>query len=229
MLKDLFQNRLFIGALAFFVLCVGGSLLYMQHVAQQGSEYAAETQDRVAQWTEKQKPTTEGKAGDTSQGGHFHADGTWHAAEPPETPSFAEVDTSEPVQVSNISAPQYNDNAGAGNPHPFKSVPVDLYDFQTTKATMIENINFVKANWDPKVYNREVSIAQAISENIANAANLPIFTSEQRQELIQLHLDLLEFKGIDGARVKALEEQGHTRAEALKITTDETLQRWGVK
>ena len=35
MLKALFSNRLFIGALAFFVLCVGGSLLYQQHVERQ--------------------------------------------------------------------------------------------------------------------------------------------------------------------------------------------------
>ena len=61
MLKDLFRNRLFIGALAFFVLCVGGSLLYRQHVEREGAEYAAETQDRIRQWNAKQKeqPTAE--------------------------------------------------------------------------------------------------------------------------------------------------------------------------
>ena len=109
MLKDLFQNRLFIGALAFFVLCVCGSLLYMQHVAQQGAEELAETQDRVAQWNEKQKPTTEGKAGDTSQGGHFHADGTWHAEPhaPMEQPPTAQVsEPPAPVQTQNASQVQ---------------------------------------------------------------------------------------------------------------------------
>ncbi len=110
MLKDLFENRLFIGALAFFVLCVGGSLLYMQHVAQQGAEELAETQDRIAQWNEKQKPTTEGKAGDTSQGGHFHADGTWHGEphEPPvEQPPTAQFrEPSAAVQTQNASQVQ---------------------------------------------------------------------------------------------------------------------------
>ena len=84
MLKDLFRNRLFIGALAFFVLCVGGSLLYMQHVDRQGAEYAAETEARVEQWNEKQNPTTEVSQAETPQG-HFHEDGTWHG-EPHETP-----------------------------------------------------------------------------------------------------------------------------------------------
>ena len=58
MLKDLFSNRLFIGALAIFIFCVGGSLLYMQHVTQQGEKELAETQAHVAQWNERQKPTT---------------------------------------------------------------------------------------------------------------------------------------------------------------------------
>ena len=35
MFKDLFSNRLFLGALACFVLCVAGSLLYQQHVERQ--------------------------------------------------------------------------------------------------------------------------------------------------------------------------------------------------
>ena len=97
MLKDLFQNRLFIGALAFFVLCVGGSLLYMQHVAQQGAEELTETQERVAQWNEKQqtKPTETAPppVGDTSQDGHFHEDGTWHA-EPHAPVDVSEVEAS---------------------------------------------------------------------------------------------------------------------------------------
>ena len=67
MLKDLFQNRLFIGALAFFIFCVVGGMLYMWHVERQGAEYAVETQERVAQWKEKQNPTTEISAADIPQ------------------------------------------------------------------------------------------------------------------------------------------------------------------
>ena len=88
MFKDLFSNRLFIGALAIFIFCVGGSLLYMQHVTQKGEKERAETQARVAQWNEKQKPiTAEVPEGDTSQGGHFHEDGTFHAEPHDELPS----------------------------------------------------------------------------------------------------------------------------------------------
>jgi hypothetical protein len=81
MVKNLFSNRLFIGALAFFILCVVGGTLYMWHVERQLAEYAAETQDRVAQWKEKQKPTTEISAADIPQE-HLHQDGTFHAAQP---------------------------------------------------------------------------------------------------------------------------------------------------
>ena len=90
MLKELFSNRLFIGALAFFILSVVGGTLYISHVEKQGAEKLATDEDRVKQPTEKQQPkpteTAKTPVGDTSQGGHFHADGTWHA-EPHETPA----------------------------------------------------------------------------------------------------------------------------------------------
>lgn len=81
MLKALFSNRLFLGALAFFVFCVSGSLLYMQHVSKQSARELAETQERIKELTEKptSNPTAEVPEGDTSQDGHFHADGTLHA------------------------------------------------------------------------------------------------------------------------------------------------------
>ena len=54
MLKDLFSNRLFLGALAFFVLCVGGSLLYMQHVQRQTEKAIAESEDFQQWWRDRQ-------------------------------------------------------------------------------------------------------------------------------------------------------------------------------
>ena len=98
MLTNIFTNRFFIVALAFFVLCVGGSLLYRQHVDRQGAEDAAETEARVEQWNERQKqqPPVEAPVNDTSQGGGFHADGTLHG-EPHEilpTESEAEIEHS---------------------------------------------------------------------------------------------------------------------------------------
>ena len=59
MLKDLFSNRLFIGALAFFVLCVGGSLLYHQHVKRQTAKALVESEDFQQWWLQrnaKEKP-----------------------------------------------------------------------------------------------------------------------------------------------------------------------------
>ena len=72
MFRGLFSNRLFIGALAFFVLCVVGSLLYMQHVEHQTAREFAERFARVKALTERQhsQPTTEVSAvAETAQGG----------------------------------------------------------------------------------------------------------------------------------------------------------------
>ena len=108
MLKDLFSNRLFIGALAFFVLCVGGSLFYYHHQTQKGEADLAATEDHVRQWNEKQKeqPTAETPVVEQpEQGGHFHADGTFHAEPhaPIEVP--AEVETSEATGTVEPSQP----------------------------------------------------------------------------------------------------------------------------
>ena len=109
MLKDLFSNRLFIGALVFFILSVVGGTLYISHVEKQGAEELATDADPVKQPTEKQQqPTAKAPVEDTSQGGHFHEDGTWHA-EPHEaqiTPhDTAEVPTA-PVKTQNASQVQ---------------------------------------------------------------------------------------------------------------------------
>ena len=107
MLADILKNRLFIGALAIFIFCVGGSLLYMQHVTQQGEKELAETQARVAQWNDKQKPiTAEVPEGDTSQGGHWHGD-KWHATPhaAPVVPSSNEDDDLADAFLSEGEAP----------------------------------------------------------------------------------------------------------------------------
>ena len=179
---------------------------------------------------EFEKSPAKAPVGETSQGGHVHEDGDPLQAETHETPS--RVDTSERVQGSDIPAPQREYDKSAGNPPPFENVPVDLWDFEATKAAMIENINFFKANWDPKVYNRDVSITTAIIENIDNAARatqLGLFTPEQAAEIHALHARYYEFKGIEGGRVRQLRDEGYTHKEAIEIAAEETLQRWGVK
>ena len=235
MFRDILTNRLFIGALAIFIFCVGGSLLYKWHVDRQGAEYQKETEARVEQSNERQKeqPTAEVPVEQPAAVEDFHEDGTFHAE--PHEPIAAPSEVSEPeVSVEVPPAPQIEYNRGMGNPPPFDKVPVDLYDFEATKAVMIKNINFVKANWDPKIYfdkdlGREMRIARAISENIANATMLGIYTREQGRELRGLHSSLLDFKGIDGERLSQLKREGHTNAEAIEIASKELLQRWGVE
>ena len=82
MLKELFSNRLFIGALAFFILCVVGGSLYISHVEKQDVEELATDEAPVKQ------PTAESPVGEQTPQGHFHEDGTWHGEshEIPEQP-----------------------------------------------------------------------------------------------------------------------------------------------
>ena len=82
MLRELLSNRLFIGALAFFILCVVGGTLYIAHVERQGIEdVAPETEEPAAPLAEKPKPPP---PGESAESGHWHGD-EWHS-EPHETP-----------------------------------------------------------------------------------------------------------------------------------------------
>ena len=101
MLKELFSNRLFMGALAFFILFVIGGTLYISHVEKQDAEELATDEYSVKQGTEKQQqqPTAEVLVGDTSQGGHFHEDGTWH-----DQPHASPIEVSKPEASADVPA-----------------------------------------------------------------------------------------------------------------------------
>ena len=221
----MFIRKYWIGLTVFLVAIVGVGLYYLQTRPPKDPIVIYKPVEPLPKSEVAEAPEE-----DTSQGGHVHADGTWH--EGPHDP------IADPAEVSTevSTAPQRNYDRGAGNPSPFDKVPVDLWDFEATKAAMIENINFVKANWHPFEYNREVSIASAISHNIANAANatdLGLYTPEQALELTLLFSGLLEFKGHEPGRTLELREQGYTHKEAIRIAAEELLERqkqqWGVK
>ena len=128
MLKDLFSNRLFLGALAFFVLCIGCSLLYMQHVERQTARKLTETQEHIKVLTEKPKPTAEVPEDDTPQGGHFHADGAWH-----EEP-HASVEQLSTAEVSDPTAtPDSDPTAPAAETKPLGFITFEEYKQQFTE------------------------------------------------------------------------------------------------
>lgn len=88
MLKSLFSNHLFMGALAFFVLIVVSGTFYLQHVKHQTAREVESTQERLRQREAREKQTEKVPGGDPSQGGHWHADGMSHGA-PNETPQVS--------------------------------------------------------------------------------------------------------------------------------------------
>ena len=96
MLKDLFQNRLFIGALAFFLLMVVGGMLYRWHVERQDAEKLAEVRARLKAFNERQKA----ERAETSESGDIRVDGLL----PP-----GQLDT--PEIVTSLSAEKLKDFA----------------------------------------------------------------------------------------------------------------------
>ena len=89
MLRTLFSNRLFLGALAFFVLCVVGSLLYQQHVYKETDEKLAETDEFLRWWKERQA-TPPSSATETPKSEVIEAVET--VASPANAPSVDEAD-----------------------------------------------------------------------------------------------------------------------------------------
>ena len=100
MFRDLFSNRLFIGALVFFVLIVVGGTLYLRHIENEAQQERAHMQEAVKQWEQRNtKPAETARVpeGGTSQVGHWHGD-EWHAQ--PHTP--VEVEPLSPENAKTL-------------------------------------------------------------------------------------------------------------------------------
>lgn len=112
MLRDLLSSRWFQGGLIFFLLCVGGSLLYSCHV-HRTTESDMERHDRFTQGLEKQNETHTADIekppppGETTQSGHWHGD-KWHATEPhrqDDLPSTTSLETPKQKVLSGERLP----------------------------------------------------------------------------------------------------------------------------
>ena len=125
MLRDLLSNRLFMGALVFFILIIIGGTFYLKHVERQTQREMANTEAAIKQWNEKNAPPTQEttpptgiaqvaevrstspKTEDTPQGGHWHGN-EWHAN--PHAPSEQVLldgdDKTTPVDLKR-DKPQY--------------------------------------------------------------------------------------------------------------------------
>ena len=224
----MFIRKYWIGLTVFLLAIVGISLYYLQTPPPKGPIVIYKPVEYEKQ--RAKAPVVEQPA----EVGHFHPDGTFHAEphEPITTPS----EVSDPEVSRETTAPQMEYNRGAGNPPPFDKVPVDLWDFEATKAAMTENLNFFMANWHPFEYNREVSIASATIENIDNAAratDLGLFTPEQASEIHAIYDRFFDFQGFERGHIPRLMDEGYTRKEAGRIASEELLERqkqqWGVK
>ena len=207
----MFLRKYWIPTLSVFIVAIAGIGLYL--LATQPPKEPIVIYKPV-----EPLPKSEVKApvGDTSQGGHVHADGNpWHEGSHETEVQPTPAPLREPVPVETSQAP-VQASKGAGNPPPFDKVPVDLWDFEATKAAMIENVNFVKANWDPKTFfdrelGREMHIAAAIASNIYTATySLSIFLPEQAEELRTLYDPLYDIEGVERGRVSQLKRERHT-------------------
>lgn len=78
--------------LTFLIVAICGVSLYLLHINTPKEPILI-----IKPVEPLEKPTTEVPEGDTSQGGHFHADGTWHG-EPHDTPVESQPIVSEVSQ-----------------------------------------------------------------------------------------------------------------------------------
>ena len=80
----MFGRKYWIGLIVFLVAIVGVSLYYLQTRPPKDPILIYKPVEPI------EKPTTQAPVGDTSEGGHFHADGTWHG-EPHDSSAAAAV------------------------------------------------------------------------------------------------------------------------------------------
>ncbi len=99
MLKDVLTGRLFLGALACFILIVAGCTLYLWHAERELARDEARTADIVKRWNARNATPPENApvasplpADSTAQGGHWHGD-KWPAA-----PHAAHSNSAMPTQ-----------------------------------------------------------------------------------------------------------------------------------
>lgn len=92
---------------------------------------------------------------------------------------------------------------------------------------MIENVKFVKVNWDPEVYNYDVNITNAIATNIHTAIySLPIYTSDQVEKNPERYMMLYAISEVLAAgeltsfRIKDTCSMWHCKSPPMKCYRD---------
>ncbi len=111
MLKDLFRNRLFIGALAFFLLMVVGGMLYIWYVERQEAEKLAQVRADIKAFNEKQKAAESDTSDDAAPLGELDA--------PEITPSLsaeALKDFASDVDISEAESEEFYRSLGLEPP-----------------------------------------------------------------------------------------------------------------
>lgn len=225
MFKDFFNKRLFVGGLAFFILCVGVSLLYMQHVEQEIARESAEHEKRIRQWDKEQNATAKVQDGGDTQiqkidekstgtpttalDGHWHDDGTWHATsengsfptEKASTEKLSETEVS--AESSNQRGPDFVFNSPILYSHELKQWAFDLNDRLNRNHPELVRISQMTRDEILATYSRE---------------ELEVLNKEAEQLKDQL---IAEVRALVQALPKDMRDQ------TVLSTYDETLEQWG--
>ena len=213
MFKDLFSNRLFIGAFAIFIFCVGGSLFYMQHVTQKGEKERAETQARVAQWNERQNSTTAVSQVSETPQGHVHADGTFHTelvSSEQQTDNIGNHDSKDAKQHG-IIAPSTQNDAIFHKPHkpPSEEERAEqrydiaaaeyfkaMQEYHRKDQALDKEWELLRAEGDELEKEAEVAIKTGNREELLRLRDAMLDDIEKRQELWKKTEDLRAEKPI---------------------------------
>ena len=155
----MFGRKYWIGLTVFLVAIVGVSLYYLQTRPPKDPILIIKPVEPLPKSTEQ--PKAEVPVDDTSQDGHFHADGTWH--EGPHEP----VEQPPPAAVSSLSDAEL-EAIPEDMPKPDIPLPTDLKNMDWEQWSQNQT-----AAWDRYIYPAKQKMEELRREYNRLAANFP--------------------------------------------------------
>ena len=157
-----------------------------------------------------EKPTMQAPVGDTSEGGHFHADGTWHGEphDPPAAPAVLNRSTFAPIAVAdgvNPTSTSSNPMFADGVPEHLQCPPEFIGTYAPHKENELEKLRQlmpiyyeVRDKWNPnrpiaELWDAKIAYEKWCRDNADPERRTPSLAGQGRIDwLVQLWLDFPE-------------------------------------
>ena len=142
MLKNLLSDNRIFGAIVCLLVFIAGGLLYLQVVKSQARRDVQRTQERLKQ---RSTPQTGEAEPQSAEGGHYHADGTYHVgSHEAETPSVsatpATPQSREAVNSAQVRTPVTDVAAANPSQQPTQQPPASTPMSETDRLQVLRDI-----------------------------------------------------------------------------------------